>query len=80
MPIVAAAVIGAGASIYGASRQASAAKSAANAQQRATDQTLQLQREQYNQTRADQEPWRQAGVGALNALANPTANFQASPD
>jgi hypothetical protein len=80
MPIVAAAVIGAGASIYGASRQASAAKSAANAQQRATDQTLQLQREQYNQTRADQEPWRQAGVGALNALANPNANFQASPD
>jgi hypothetical protein len=80
MPIVAAAVIGAGASVYGASRQASAAKSAANAQQRATDQTLQLQRDQYNQTRADQEPWRQAGVGALNALANPNANFQASPD
>lgn len=80
MPIVAAAVIGAGASIYGASQQASAARDAANASKKATDATLALQREQYNQTRADQEPWRLAGQNALGQLANPNANFQASPD
>lgn len=80
MPLVVAAVVGAGASIYGASKQADAAKSAANASKKATDQSLQLQRDIYNQNRADQEPWRQAGVNALGQLANPNANFQASPD
>ena len=80
MPIVAAAVIGAGASIYGASQQAKAAQSAANASKKASDQSIQLQRDIYNQNRADQEPWRQAGLTALNTLANPLANFQASPD
>lgn len=80
MPIVAAAVIGAGASVYGASQQSKAAKKAAQANQQATDATLQLQREQYNQTRADQEPWRLAGVNALGQLAKPAENFAASPD
>ena len=80
MPIVAAAVISAGAGIYGASQQSKAAKSAARANQQATDATLQLQREQYNQTRADQEPWRLAGVNALGQLADPNKNFAASPD
>jgi hypothetical protein len=77
---IASSAIAGGAALYGASQQSKAAKKAASAQQSATNQTLQLQRDQYNQTRADQEPWRQAGVGALNALANPNANFQASPD
>lgn len=80
MPVVAAAVIGAGASIYGASQQAKAAQSAANASKKATDASLTLQRDIYNQNRADQEPWRQAGMTALNTLSNPLANFQASPD
>lgn len=83
MPLAAAiipAVIGAGVSIYGASQQSKAAKNAAAAQQRATDASLALQRDQFNQTRADQEPWRQAGVGALDRLQNPLASFEASPD
>jgi hypothetical protein len=80
MPVVAAAVIGAGASIYGASQQSKAAKKAAQASQYATDQSIALQREQYNQTRADQEPWRLAGVNALGQLSDPNANFSASPD
>ena len=66
MPFVAAAiagsaVIGAGASIYGASQAAGAAKSAAN-----------LQQAQYNTTRGDLTPYNQAGQVALlgeNALA-----------
>jgi hypothetical protein len=64
----------------GAKEQSKAAEKSAQASQRATDASLQLQRDQYNQTRADQEPWRQAGVGALGRLQNPLANFQASPD
>lgn len=73
-------IIGAGVSIYGASKQAGAARDAASASNRATRDSLALQREQYNQTRADQEPWRQAGVNALSQLQNPLASFQASPD
>ena len=78
--VTASAALTAGTSIYGASKQASAAKKAAQANQQATDASLQLQRDQYNQTRADQEPWRQAGVGALGRLQNPLASFEASPD
>ena len=78
MPI--AAVIGAGASLYGASQQAGAAQDAAAASAKATKASLQLQRDIYNQNRTDQEPWRLAGVNALGQLANPNANFSASPD
>lgn len=77
---IASSAIAGGAALYGASQQSKAAKKAASAQQNATNQTLQLQREQYNQTRADQEPWRLAGVNALGQLSDPNANFQASPD
>jgi hypothetical protein len=80
MPIVAAAIITGGAALAGGAMQANAAKKAAQANQRATDASLALQRDQYNQTRADQEPWRQAGVGALGRLQNPLASFEASPD
>ncbi len=83
MPLVAAvlpAVLGAGASIYGASKQADAAKNAANQSRRATDATLALQEKIYNQNRSDQEPWRLAGVNALQQLADPNANFEESPD
>lgn len=83
MPVAAAiipAVIGAGVSVYGASQQANAAKDAARANQKATNASLALQERMFNQTRADQEPWRQAGVGALGRLQNPLASFEASPD
>lgn len=78
--IIGSAIIGGGAALAGGAMQANAAKKAAQANQRATDASLALQREQYNQTRADQEPWRQAGVGALGRLQNPLASFEASPD
>lgn len=64
---VAAGIAGAGAAaggLFGAWGANKAAKIQADAANRATD----LQREQYNQTRADYEPWRQAGTGALNKL------------
>ena len=47
-----------------------AAKVAADAQKYSTD----VQRDIYNQTRADQEPWRQAGVNALARLRTGTEN------
>lgn len=59
--IVGAAVIGAGASVYSSNQ-------AANAQQDAANQATGTQISMYNQTRADQAPWRQAGGEALNAL------------
>jgi hypothetical protein len=47
---------------------ASASKSAGKAQAAAADRAAELQNEQYQQTRADLEPWRKAGEGALNKL------------
>lgn len=44
---------------------ANAAKSGANAQTNAADRAAQLQQQQYEQTRADQAPWREAGGRAL---------------
>ena len=68
MPLVAAAVIGAGATAYAASQSNKAAKSAANAQQQATDQSLALQQQQFGQIQANNQPYLQAGNGALDAL------------
>lgn len=85
MPIAAAiipAVIGAGATIYASSQANRAAKSAANAQTQAADQATALQREIWQQQRADNEPWRQAGVNALGRLNNLSTNpnaFTADP-
>jgi hypothetical protein len=71
--IGAAAVVGAGASIYASSQAAGAQKDAA---QNASNTQLGM----YNQTRTDQAPWRQAGGNALNALQGyyglPGANGQ----
>lgn len=56
-----AAVLGAGASIYSGNKAAGAAKDAAG-------QSADVQRYIYDQTRADQAPWRQIGQGALAQL------------
>jgi hypothetical protein len=60
MPIATAApaIIGAGASLLGAN-------SAARASRNATRSAMDLQRQQYDQTRADQQPYVQAGYDAL---------------
>lgn len=63
--ILGSAVLGA----YGANR---AAKTQANAAQ----QGLEAQQRMYEQTRADQEPWRQAGMTALNQLIPLATNYQ----
>lgn len=52
-----AAALGAGASLLGASKQADA-----------TDRASRISEAQYNQTRQDLEPWRQAGTTSLSEL------------
>lgn len=56
-----AAVLGAGATIV-------AGNSASHAQQQSTQQAINEQQSEYNQTRADYAPWRAAGATALNSL------------
>lgn len=68
MSFIAAAAIGAGGAIIGGTIAASASNKAARTQAEAANQATQLTQEQLNQTRADYEPWRQAGIGALNKL------------
>ena len=58
-----------GGSIIGGAMNKSAASSAANAQTHAADTASQTQLSMYNQTRADQAPWRQAGGQAVGALS-----------
>lgn len=65
MPVAAiagAAIIGAGASVI-------SAKKAVKAQTKAADQSVAEQRRQYDQTRADQAPWRTAGSAAIDKMA-----------
>jgi hypothetical protein len=61
------AVLGAG--LGGAALSANAAKKAASGQQKATDAAMAEQQRQYDLTREDQAPWREAGVDALGRLA-----------
>ena len=58
----------AGTALAGGLLGANAAKSGASAQANAADQAAQLQNAQYQQTRTDQAPWREAGVNALGKL------------
>jgi hypothetical protein len=65
MAAITGAALMAGAAAYSANRQASAADDAADAAQNASDASIAEQRRQYDQTRADQAPWMQAGQDAL---------------
>jgi hypothetical protein len=67
-------IVPAAVSLFGASKQASAAQSAANTTAAATDQATQLQREMYQQTREDQAPYRQAGYNALAEMQRTAGN------
>ena len=79
--ILGGAVVGAGASIFGASKQSSAAKHAADTSAKSSNAAIQLQREQYEQTREDLEPWRQTGVRALQQIEDyGDFDFQFDPD
>lgn len=60
----------------------SAAKKAANAQTAAADQATAEQRRQYDQTRTDFAPWREAGgqaIGSLSAMLQPGYDHTTSP-
>lgn len=79
--ILGGAVVGAGASIFGASKQSSAAKSAASTSAKASSEAIQFQREQYEQTREDLSPWRQAGVRAIQQIEDyGDFDFNFNPD
>lgn len=69
---IAADLIIVGASAYGASQQSAAAKKAAESQAKSADEATQLQRDIYNQTRADLAPYRLAGGNALKTLSTAT--------
>lgn len=62
-----------GATIGGGLDSSNASKSAADAQAAAANQANQTQLQMYNQTRADNMPWHDAGVTALNQLSAGTA-------
>jgi hypothetical protein len=49
---------------------------AASTSANATRQGIEAQQRMYEQTRADQEPWRQAGMTALNQLIPLATNYQ----
>lgn len=74
-------------SLTGANQQAKAAQNAANTQAAASREATQIQKDMYDQTRKDFEPFRQAGTNALNQLVgfSPSAyqgsqfNFEESP-
>jgi hypothetical protein len=60
----------------------SAAKSAANTQAAAADRAAELQNQQYQQTRADTAPWREAGgkaIGQLSDMLKPGYDYTTSP-
>lgn len=68
MPWIGAA-IGAGTSLLGGAIGANAADDARRAQQGASQQALNMQRQAYLASLGLQEPWRQVGQGSLNQLA-----------
>ena len=67
--VVGGAVVGGVASSKAASKQASATQSASNTQAQAQREANDLQWKMYEQNRADQEPWRQAGITQLSQLS-----------
>lgn len=86
MSFIAAAAITAGGAIIGGAMSSSAARKAASVQADAARQATDLQREQYDRAQALNEPWRQAGIGALNKLVGASDytpfgmdQFQADP-
>lgn len=70
--------------LYSANQQKQAAKGAANAQSRAADAATAEQKRQFDLTRQDQQPWLQAGQGALTQMqalnSGDFSSFTKSPD
>lgn len=68
LPIVASALIGGAASIAGGRAQKKAADKAADSSERATRMQIEENRRQFDTTRADFAPWRDAGRAALGRI------------
>ena len=68
------AVATAAGSLIGGALSANGAKKGADAQERGQQASIAEQRRQYDQTRADMEPWRLAGADGLNRLRGLLAN------
>lgn len=68
-------IIPAAATLIGAGMSSSAAKSAAQTTASAADRAAELQRQMFERQVELQEPWRQAGITALNKLA-PMMDYQ----
>ena len=64
----------AGATVVSSLVGANASRKAASTQAAAASQASDLQREMFEQTRADQEPWRQAGINALGVMQRTAGN------
>ena len=80
--IVGAGVIGAGASIYGASQTAGAARDAAGMQAQSAADANALQKYMFETQQSNQQPWLQAGTGAVNTLSAglaPGGQFTTTP-
>ena len=76
--VIGAAVVGAGATAYASNKASKAVDKATTAETTSNNQAIDLQRKQYEQQRADYEPWRQVGMGALEQLAT-TYNIATPP-
>lgn len=70
----------AGAAVVGAGAQIISGNKAAKAQRQAADMSVAEQRRQYDTTRADFAPWRQAGSGALDMLSRAYGIGGQAPD
>jgi hypothetical protein len=87
MSAVAAAIgVGAVAGLGGAYMESNATNNAAQTQANAANQASQLQYDEFSQQQANQQPWLQAGQGALSQMQNPyyqqqfnMSDFQADP-
>lgn len=80
MGLAAAAGIGAVASIGSAAIGSSAAKSAAKTQAQAAQYAADLQQKQYEQTREDLAPYRDAGAASLKDLVSRMPELTSAPD
>ncbi len=73
-----AAIIGAGASLYGSGQQANAAKSAAGTQAQSAQASIDAQNQALDKQIALNQPWQDAGLKALdNYSNNPAFSFSA---
>lgn len=66
--------VSAATSIWAANKQSGAAEDAAATQARSAAEAMAIQKQMYDQQRADAQPWMQAGQGALGQMQDMTKN------